>query len=334
MNKNDRISKMTFFEMLEYTSKNNKNAIITVGTLKNGVSSYKIYGENGTLLPQYQHIYEIGSVTKTFTASLLFKAISEGKIHIDDNIDKYLKLPEKEYYPTIRRLITHRSGYKNYFFDIKFILKYYRGINMFSGFSKTQLIEKLGKTNLENKDYSFNYSNFGIAVIGLILTEIYGDDYTDLINEYVQKELNLKNTIVSNGSGDLKKYWNWANDDAYKPAGALISTIDNMLEYAKLQMNGSPGYLLDAQKPLAEINATSYAFAKLNIRMDKIGATWIIDNQNNITWHNGGTGNFNSYLGFDNEKQIAVVILSNLPPNYRIPATPMGIKLLIDLQNE
>ena len=142
----------------------------------------------------------------------------------------------------------------------------------------------------------------------------------------------MKDTLISNGSGDLQKYWNWVKDDVYIPAGALISTIDDMLAYAKLQLNGMPEYILDMHKPLADINATSSDFAKLNIRMDKIGATWIIDNKNNIVWHNGGTGNFNSYLGFDTEKQLAVVILSNLSPNYRISATIMGVKLLIDLQ--
>ena len=61
---------------------------------------------------------------------------------------------------------------------------------------------------------------------------------------------------------------------------------------------------------------------------------WILDKHNNIIWHNGGTGDFNSYLGFDPVRNISVVVLSNLSPNYRLPATLIGIKLLTDLQNE
>ena len=53
-----------------------------------------------------------------------------------------------------------------------------------------------------------------------------------------------------------------------------------------------------------------------------------------IIWHNGGTSNFNSYIAFDKEKQLGVVILSNLSPSYRIPATVMGSKLIITLQNK
>ncbi len=58
----------------------------------------------------------------------------------------------------------------------------------------------------------------------------------------------------------------------------------------------------------------------------------MIDNQNKVIWHNGATSNFNSYIGFDKENQVAVVILSNLSPNYRVPATVMGIELLTSLR--
>ena len=57
----------------------------------------------------------------------------------------------------------------------------------------------------------------------------------------------------------------------------------------------------------------------------------IIDKENGFIWHNGGTGHYNSYLGFSPETETAVVILSNLSPNDRIPATVLGIKLLQEL---
>lgn len=70
----------------------------------------------------------------------------------------------------------------------------------------------------------------------------------------------------------------------------------------------------------------------MGIYIDAIGTGWMIDNHNGIIWHNGATSHFNCYLGFDKENQVGVVILSNLSPNYRIPATVMGIKLLTSLQ--
>ena len=69
----------------------------------------------------------------------------------------------------------------------------------------------------------------------------------------------------------------------------------------------------------------------MGIHMDEIGMAWIIDNENGFIWHNGDTGHYNSYLGFCPETGTAVVVLSNLSPNDRIPATVLGIKQLQEL---
>ena len=61
------IPSMTFEEMLSYTTKNNDEAKITVGTIKDGKMEFVVYGSNGEVLPSEEHEYEIGSLTKTFT---------------------------------------------------------------------------------------------------------------------------------------------------------------------------------------------------------------------------------------------------------------------------
>ena len=58
----------------------------------------------------------------------------------------------------------------------------------------------------------------------------------------------------------------------------------------------------------------------------------LIDRENGFVWHNGGTGDYNSYLGFCEETKTAVVVLSNLAPSYKIPATVLGLKKLQSLQ--
>lgn len=330
----NQIPKMTFADMLSYTTKDHQEALLTVGVIQNGEMSYTVYGENRTVLPRTEHIYEIGSLTKTFTSSLLFKAISEGKVRLDDSIDEYLDIPEKDYYPTIRRLITHTSGYKDYYFETPMVSNFFHGRNDFCGISQKLLTDRIGKITLKDRDYDFRYSSFGIAVVGAVLSEVYGNDYTVLVNTYIAEDLGLNNTKISDGSGDPGGYWDWSENDAYMPAGALTSTIGDMLKYAQLQISETPEYLSAAHEVLAEVNATSKSNKKMNIRIDSVGAAWIIDTENKIIWHNGGTGNYNCYLGFDPDKQIAVVILSNLPPNHRIPATVMGVKLLTDLQKE
>ena len=331
----NKISQMTLNDMIISTTKNNKKAIIAIGVSKNKETNIAVYGKDGSIISGNEYIFEIGSITKTFTASLLLKAIIEGKIDLDANINIYLDLPQKEYYPTIRRLITHTSGYKSNYFEMEMISNFFRrSKNSFYNISKDKLIERIGKINLKDKDYEFKYSNFGIAVIGAILSEVYGNYYDVIINEFITEELHLKNTNVSDGSGNLSNYWEWALNDAYVAAGALTSTIVDMLEYSQLQMDEKQIYLSGTHEMLVKVNATSVNSEKLNIHIDGMGMAWILDNQNKIVWHNGGTSSFNSYIGFDSNNNIAVVILSNLPPNYRIPATVMGIKLLTDLQKE
>ena len=328
----NKIPKMTFADMLAYVTARKEDAVIAVGVIDNGTAEYTFYGENGKTLERAEHIFEIGSITKTFTASLLFKAISEGRICLDDRIDAYLDLPVKAYYPTIKRIITHTSGYKSIYPEGQIVLNLLKGRNIFHGISNKRLLERIGKIDPEEKDYDFTYSNFGMSVIGAVLARVYGAEYTPLINDYVRTELGLRDTKVSDGSGGLGNYWDWAKNDAYIAAGALTSTIEDMLEYARLHMGNSIGYLVDTHTVISEINANTERNVKLGIRMDAVGAAWLIDSKRGIVWHNGGTGAYNSYIGIDIENQIAVVILSNLPPNYRIPATVIGVKLMDDLR--
>ena len=181
-------------------------------------------------------------------------------------------------------------------------------------------------------DYQFKYSNFGFAVVGAVLEEVYDEDYNILMDSYIKKDLGLKHTRLSEGSGDLPNGWDWSESDAYLPAGALLSNVSDMMTYAKMQMLETPTYLSIAHKSLAIINASSSSNQKMGIFMDDAGAGWIMDQKNGIIWHNGATGNYNCYLGFDQERQIAVVVLSNLPPKYKIPATVIGIEILTTLQ--
>ncbi|MGB4587979.1 MAG: serine hydrolase domain-containing protein, partial [Clostridiaceae bacterium] len=302
----NQLSTMTFDEMMDYTTKDNKDAVITVGIIQNGKITYDVYGKDGMKLAPVEHIYEIGSITKTFTTSLLSKAISEDKISLDSSIDEYLNLPSKGYYPTIRRLVTHMSGYKPYYFEKPMISNFFSGVNDFNGISEEMLIERLGKINLKDSDYSFEYSNFGMSVIGVVLEQIYNEDFTTLMNKYVSGDLGLLNTRISDGSGDLSNYWTWSKSDAYMPAGALLSNITDMMGYVEMQMNENPDYLDMAHDSLAIVNGSNASYEKMGIRIDDFGIGWMIDKEKKIVWHNGGTDHYNSYIGFDKEKQVGV----------------------------
>ena len=324
-----KVPGLTFREALEYTTRGKKDAVITVGIIKDGKASWTVYGENGQELPEQLHTYEIGSLTKTFTAALINKAISEGKVDLNTTIDAYLPLPEGKHYPTILELLTHTSGYKGYYFETPMIGNFFGGRNSFRGVSREMVLNKAKSLDMNRESYGFEYSNYGYAVLGLVLESVYGTDYTALVNDYVRSELGLTATKISDQSGDLGNCWAWEANDAYLPAGALTSDISDMLAYAQMQLN-DPRFT-PCHENLKTINASTESYLAMGIHMDGIGMAWITDSENGFIWHNGGTGHYNSYLGFCPETGTAVVVLSNLPPNDRIPATVLGIKKLQEL---
>lgn len=326
----NKLEKMSATDMIKYTTENDNQTKISIAIIKNGNVEYKVYGKN---MKRENKIYdyEIGSISKTYVALLLSKAIDENKININDSIDKYLELDNNKYYPTIERLITHTSGYKSYYFESQMIVNKFSQDNDFYGISKTDILNKVKNINLEDKDYEFEYSNFGISVLGLVLEEVYNKDFTTLMNDFIINDLKLKNTKVAIGKGNLEKYWNWKNEDGYIPAGAIISNIEDMAKYLQIYLNNENQYSISTYNSRKEINVSNYMYNKLDINTDKIAMVWMIDSKNNFVWHNGATSNFNSYIAFNKEKNIGIVILSNLSPNKKIPTTVIGSKMMKEL---
>ncbi len=325
-----KIPELSFHEALEYTTQNNPDAVITVGIIKDGKSSYTVYGADGKVIADAEYTYEIGSITKTFTASLINKALKEGKISLEDTIDKYLNLPANKNYPTIKELLTHTSGYKGWYFETPMISNFFKGRNDYYRISKDMIIKKAESLDMQKNSYGYKYSNFGYAVLGLVLESVYKSDYTALLNSFVKTELNLNSTRISVQSGELGKYMAWKSDDGYIPAGAMTSDISDMLSYAQMNLEKNP-YLADTHTSLKRVDASTDDYKLMDINIDEIGMAWAIDKENGIIWHAGGTDNYNSYLAFNLENKTAVVILSNLPPSYRIPSVVLGVKLLLEL---
>ena len=324
-NKMQDISQYTSSQMIDYTLNNNENAIISIAIYDGNDIAYDVYGAEYNL----NYDYEIGSITKTFTAMLVSKAIKEGKVNLDDSISNYLEL-ENRYYPTIKRIITHTSGLKPYYLSFQKIKNYFVGGNDFYNISKEQLLEELNKTKLEDKDYNFNYSNFGVSTLGLVLEKVYDKNYNELLEELL-KQLDMNNTTIATGTGNLSGYWKWNENDGYIPAGAIISNIQDMSKYLETLITSDEDYVIRMQEALKEVNAKDDIYSMFDVNVDSVGMTWMIDNKNNIIWHNGSTTNFNSYIGFNREKKVGVVILSNISPQKDVNMTLIGNKIMHEL---
>ena len=182
----DKIPEMTALDTIKYTTKDRADAVVTVGLIQGSQMTVKVYGQNGEeLVTDTNHIYEVGSLTKTMTAALVNRACSEGLIDLNDTVDKYLKLTPSNSYPTIEKLLTHTSGFRGYYFEKPMISNHLNGRNDFYGVSKDMLLNRLNKLNTGNGEYGFKYSNFGYATLGLVLESVYGKDYTTLLNDFI-----------------------------------------------------------------------------------------------------------------------------------------------------
>ena len=324
-NKMKEISQYTSNQMIDYTLNNNENSIISIAIYDENGITYNVYGADYNL----NYDYEIGSITKTFTAMLVSKAIDEGRINLDDNISNYLEL-ENRYYPTIKRIITHTSGLKPYYLSFQKIKNYFTGENDFYNISKEQLLEELNKTKLEDRDYNFNYSNFGVSTLGLVLEKVYDKNYNNLLKEYLE-QLDMNNTTIATGTGNLSGYWKWNEDDGYIPTGAIISNIQDMSKYLEILITSDENCVIKTQEPLKDVNVVNEIYDMFDVNVDSVGMTWMIDNKNNIIWHNGSTTNFNSYIGFNREKKVGIVVLSNISPQKDVNMTLIGNRIMHEL---
>lgn len=328
----NKLSSMSFEDMMNFTTKNTPKANISVAIIEGDNIKVSVYGEISQIKSSNHTVYEIGSITKTFTASLISKAIVEGKVNLNDSIDKYIELKSSSSYPTIKALLTHTSGFKNYYFNNQMMSNFFHNRNDYYSINDEDIIKQIEKEANKNNNTTFLYSNFGMSILGLVLENVYNEPYINLVNKYTADTIGLNETRVLDKNilnETYKNFWEWKFNDSYIAAGGLTSSLDDMVKYAQLQLStDAPIEIKQTHDILENINSNSKVNKKMNIQMDGIGMAWIYDKKNDIFWHNGGTDNYNSYIGLDLKNNKAVVILSNLPPKYRIPATVMGAELL------
>ncbi len=325
------LKEMSFHDMLAFTTKDNASATIAVGIIQNGHMHLQVYGENASLIEKTDTLYEIGSITKTFTAALIDRAVRDGRVNLDTSLDQVLDLPVREYYPSIHSLITHTSGYKSHYMERPMLANQLLRKNDFYGISREILLNRLAKVRLAEKEYPFAYSNFGIAVLGAVLEEIYHRPYQELMSDFLVSELALTSTFLPDGENDQDNFWEWQKADAYIPAGAIISTAPDMLRYLQIHMGKELEYV-NIDEQMLIVRGSSTAQRQMGIHIDATGGGWMFDAVNRFFWHNGATSHYNSYIGFCPDTKTGVVVLANLSPRYRIPATIMGIALLQSLQ--
>lgn len=293
---------------------------LVVATLDRGKTSVFTAGSSGNGVPLgVNTVFEIGSITKVFTAALLAEMVARGEVRFDDPIAKYLpisvKVPTRNARQiTLADLSTQISGLprlpsnftpkdqKNPYAD-------YTVEHMYAFLSGYDLTRDIGE--------KYEYSNLGVGLLGHVLARRAGKSYEQLLTERIFEPLGMKDTRIVLTAG-MKSRLASGHDEAgakasnwdiptLAGAGALRSTAADMLKFLAANLDS-------ARTPVMRALATTRV-----PRRDipggplQIGLGWHILSPfgKPLVWHNGGTGGYRAFIGLDHANQRGVVVLSN-----------------------
>lgn len=291
------------------------NPSISIGVLLlNGSTEFYGYGyyDGNSKQPDSLTLYEIGSVTKTFTATLT-------NIHLKDSIDT----PLSAFFSTIINpnlesitpsdLINHIAGVPR--LSDRFSPKNWS--DPFNGYSIDILKEELQYLSPDTSNI-WIYSNLGYGILGRTIEIVSGKSYDALMGDLLD-DIGMENTLLKLPSdknqniaqptniGTLNSNWNFTGPSRY--AGGLFSGTKDLLCYLKYQKKINPLFISDSIQNPIQTEVPNLGKGKLFYKNG-----WFVlkpDSTTNILLHNGGTGGFISFIGFNKNTGVGVAVLSN-----------------------
>jgi CubicO group peptidase (beta-lactamase class C family) len=322
--------------------------VVTLGLRENVPSNTP---EDQRLPVTEDTVFEVGSITKVFTALLALDAAERGELVLDDPVNDYLpgeaKLgpgPDGEAV-TIRQLMQHRAGLPPLPANIAA-----------SGATMEQPYAKYGNdalwdatagfTLLDNEDaeagaegeasapaklpLTYAYSNFGYALLGQAVARAAGGSYEQLVSERIlgplgmtgsafdlPRELADRRAVPHRLDREQTEMWAF---DAFAPAGGLRSSAEDMLTFAQAMLNPRDAATEAGVTPIEAALRASLVGATERIAgspNDLIGLGWHVRRLpqlgSTLYWHNGQTGGSRSFIGGMPDRDAAIVVLTNYP---------------------
>ncbi|PRB06240.1 serine hydrolase [Chryseobacterium sp. MYb7] len=279
---------------------------VSIAVLKDGKSTTKHFGEltigKGNK-PNDSTLYELASVTKTFTGYIAAKAVLDQKIHLEDDIRIYLdeRYPNLEYKGEpikIKHLITHTGGFPN------FPIKSENKKAFFEGLKIIKIGTKPGEV--------YSYSNTAPELTAYILEKVYQKPFEELVIEFILKPNNMNQTKFTLNKSDrtrLVKGYNDKNEimpnfnrTLWGGISGLHSTTTDLVKYMKLQLDPSNPIVKESHKRLYKEGSDFWE-----------GYHWyIIENDNQLLYrHHGGIYGMQNWFVIYPKQSIGISILTN-----------------------
>lgn len=269
-------------------------------------------------------IFEIGSITKVFTATLLADMALAGEVALDDPVQMHLpdhvRLAQRGRPITLADLSSHVSGLSRLPPGFLRSLTKQQRSNPYADFGVDDLYRAVGVVRLRRSPGAkVRYSNFGAGLLGAVLARRAGTSYEQLVQDRICVPLGLRDTSIDVPAAKLGRFADGhdrrgraaAHWDALAlaGAGALRSTVADMLVFMRLQLGAPAGRLAEAAKLTHETRAGRPGRGAVGLGWH--GQQLNRTSSRTMLCHNGGTGGFHSFCGFITETKTGVIVLSN-----------------------
>lgn len=251
---------------------------------------------------------KIGSITKTFTATMIMQLVDEKKLSLDTKLSQFYPKVVNADKITIAMLLHHRTGIPDYLNDDPTVAQYIYIEN-----KKADLLKRIeGYTSAFEPDSQFKYSNSNYNLLGYIVEDITKKSYTENLNTRIVKKLGLKNTLLpikinpSQNEGYSFTFngnaWEqtpeWHNSLAFA-AGAIASTPDDLNLFLSGLFNGK----LVSAASLSEMKTFKDGYGK--------GLVIAPFEERKFYGHTGGIENFRAAAGYNIEEKTGFAIVVN-----------------------
>lgn len=310
----------TIAALIETRIAGRKGEGIVIGVTEPGGHRRVARGPAGGKALDGRTLFEIGSMSKVFTALLLADMTLRGEVALDDPAAKYLpagaSMPERGGHKiTLRDLAMHVSGLPRLPDNMPFADM----DDPYADYGEAQMLEFLGRYQLPRDIGSqYEYSNFGMGLLGYLLGRAGGTDYETLLKQRITGPLGLTDTVITL-SPDQQARFAQGHDAYMRPAkpwrlpvlagaGGIRSTSDDMLKFLAAAID--PKSVLGPAMTLALAERRNMVDQRV-----QTGLGWMIvpstTGGGETIFHGGGTGGFRTSMVIDRGKRRGVVVLTN-----------------------
>ncbi|HEX7846147.1 MAG TPA: serine hydrolase domain-containing protein [Chitinophagaceae bacterium] len=307
-------------EIADSLQKAEKLPGIFIGILDNGKRTYYSAGfadPDKKMVFDSATLFEIGSISKTFTAYILESVLKEKNISDSNSIISYL--PDSVRSNTLLEkisfynLLNHSSGLPRLPENMDLTSN---PMSPYDGYYADHLFSYL-KTCTPRPDGKSNFSNLGAGLAGVLAQRIAGKPYESLLAQYIFQPFSIKqhpDSTIAATTNKAQGYFTTINNqspywfaDVLAPAGGLKCSADEILSYLEKMAAPENG----SSQQIIEHLLTPTITVTPEIKVCRAWHTMEKKDSPVIYWHNGGTYGFSTFAGFLKEKKKAVVIVVN-----------------------